>query len=206
MSDSKINGMNQGRRKLIAVSATAGAVATLGVAVPFVSSFSPSERAKSAGAPVEVDLSDIQPGGLKIAEWRGKPVWIMRRTESMLASLRELDDLVVDPWSEIPQDGGLIPPADMDIKVRSIKPEYMVMIGICTHLGCSPTSRFAKGEASGMGKDWKGGYFCPCHGSTFDLAGRVFKNKPAPVNLPVPPHVYLTDSTILVGVNDKNEA
>ncbi len=163
-------------------------------AVPFVASLTPSERAKAAGAPVEADVSKLAPGEMMTVEWRGKPVWILRRTPEMLASLKTTDDQVSDPKSEEPMQ-----PEYAQNEARSIKPEYLVVVGICTHLGCSPSDKFKTGPESGLGADWPGGFLCPCHGSTFDLAGRVYKSKPAPTNLEVPPHKYLTDATILIG-------
>jgi ubiquinol-cytochrome c reductase iron-sulfur subunit len=183
-----------GRRTWLAATAAAGGVAAVGVAVPLVSSFAPSERARAQGAAVEVDVGDIPPGGTKTVEWRGKPVWIMRRTPEMLASLATLQGAVVDPASKRDQQ-----PAYATNEARSIKPELLVVVGICTHLGCSPTGVPKGSPLPSVGDNWAGGFFCPCHGSTFDLAGRVFKNKPAPTNLEVPPHRYLSDARLLIG-------
>jgi ubiquinol-cytochrome c reductase iron-sulfur subunit len=191
-----------GRRRLLVATATAGGVATVAAAVPFLASLAPSERAKSAGAPVEVDIGKIAPGEMKTVEWRGKPVWIIHRTKEMIDSLRKVDDKLVDPKSEKAQ-GEFDPPPGFNPETRSIKPEIMVVVGICTHLGCSPSEKFKTGAESGIDADWVGGFLCPCHGSTFDLAGRVYKNKPAPTNLPVPPHVYLSDTRIMIGENTK---
>jgi ubiquinol-cytochrome c reductase iron-sulfur subunit len=191
-----------GRRRLLVATATAGGVATVAAAVPFLASLAPSERAKSAGAPVEVDIGKIAPGEMKTVEWRGKPVWIIHRTKEMIDSLRKVDDKVADPKSEKAQ-GEFDPPPGFNPDTRSIKPEIMVVVGICTHLGCSPSEKFKTGAESGVDADWVGGFLCPCHGSTFDLAGRVYKNKPAPSNLPVPPHVYLSDTRIMIGENTK---
>jgi ubiquinol-cytochrome c reductase iron-sulfur subunit len=168
------------------------------LAGPFEGSFQPSERAKAAGAPVEVDISGIAPGEMKTVEWRGKPVWILRRTPEMLGSLKKTDAEVSDPNSDKPMQ-----PEYAKNEHRSIKPEYWIAVGICTHLGCSPSSKFAVGAASGLGDDWPGGFICPCHGSTFDLAGRVYKGKPAPDNLEVPPHKYVSDAKILIGEDGK---
>lgn len=189
------------RRQLLAATATVGGVMGVTAAVPFVASFAPSERAKAAGAPVEVDISKLQPGEQMTVEWRGKPVWILRRTPEMLASLKKTDSMVADPTSANKPDDT---PTYARNEHRSRKPEYLVVVGICTHLGCSPSSKFAVGSESGMGGDWQGGYLCPCHGSTFDLAGRVYKNKPAPDNLPVPPHMYLSDTQLLIGEDSKS--
>ena len=183
----------QRRTWLLAVSA-AGGVAGIATAVPFISTLAPSERAKAAGGPVEVDIADILPGGSKIVEWRGKPVWVVRRTAEMLAALQGHDAGLADPLSNKDQQ-----PAYAKNEARSVKPEVFVAIGICTHLGCSP-SNVPKGTANpSLPADWPGGFFCPCHGSTFDGAGRVYKNKPAPTNLEIPPHRYASDTRILIG-------
>lgn len=176
-----------------AVTAGAGAVAT---AVPFVASFKPSARAQALGAPVERDVSKLEPGAMVKVEWRGKAIYIVRRTQAMLESLSEDTDLLEDPNSENEDQQ---PPYAMN-EYRSIKPEYLVVEGVCTHLGCAPTPRFEVAPAD-LGPDWPGGFFCPCHGSKFDLAGRVFKGVPAPDNLKVPPYRYVNDTTILIGVD-----
>ena len=184
------------RRNLVVATCAAGGIASAGAAVPFAASMWPSERAKAAGAPVEADISKLQPGELGIYEWRGKPVWVLRRTKEMLDGLKKVEDQLSDPKSRVPEQ-----PAYATNDTRSIKPEYVVLVGICSHLGCSPT---AKPEPKGeMGAEWVGGFYCPCHGSKFDLAGRVFKGAPAPVNLEVPPHVFLSDTTILIGKDEK---
>lgn len=190
-----------GRRRLVVATAAVGGVAGVVTVAPFVASMMPSERAKAAGAPVEVDISKLALGQMMTVAWRGKPVWIINRTPAMLASLKEADALVSDPNSEKPQQ-----PAYCKNETRSIKPEYMVVIGICTHLGCSPGEKFQPGAASGLGPNWPGGFLCPCHGSTFDLAGRVFKDKPAPDNLEVPPYRYLSDAKIVIGEDEKKGA
>lgn len=182
------------RRGLIAATAAVGGAAGIGAAVPFLASFTPSERAKAAGAPVEADISKLQPGEMMTVEWRGKPVWILRRTPEMLESLKKDAGELADPDSKRAEQ-----PAYCKGAERSIKPEYLVTIGICTHLGCSPSAKLKPGAESGMEGSWPGGFLCPCHGSTFDVSGRVFKNKPAPDNLPIPPHKYLSDSRILIG-------
>ncbi len=186
------------RRTLIAWTGAAGAVAGIGIAAPFVMSMFPSERARAAGAPVEVDLSKIEPGMMVTEEWRGKPVWVLHRTEGMIERVPETDDDVADPNSRMPMQ-----PDYARNELRSIKPDYLVLVGICTHLGCSPTQKLEVGAASGLGADWKGGFFCPCHGSKFDLAGRVYKGVPAPTNLEVPPHTYLSDTRLLIGEDSK---
>ena len=190
--------VDAGRRQLLLVTSAAGGVAVAATAVPFVASLTPSERAKAAGAPVEVDISKLQPGQMMTVEWRGKPVWIINRTKEMLDSLKKTDGEVSDPNSEKPQQ-----PEYAKNEGRSIKPEIFVAVGICTHLGCSPSDKFKTGAESGVSADWPGGFLCPCHGSTFDLAGRVYKNKPAPDNLEIPPHKYLADTKILIGEDGK---
>ncbi len=187
------------RRFLTAATTVVGGVGAVLTAVPFVKSMLPSARAQAAGAPVEADISKLEPGQKINVEWRGKPVWIVRRTEEMLSLLKEMDSVVLDPNSEVPQQ-----PEYAKNEYRSIKPEILVLVGICTHLGCSPTYR-PEVAPDDLGKEWKGGFFCPCHGSKFDLAGRVFKGVPAPKNLVVPPHRYIGKSVILVG-DDKGAA
>lgn len=195
---SKEGKMDCGRRRLIVATAAVGGAGALAVLVPFVSTMLPSERAKAAGAPVEVDISKLEPGQMVTVEWRGKPVWIINRTQAMLDTLPQLDGEVADPQSDRKQQ-----PEYCKNEHRSIKPEVLVAVGICTHLGCSPTSKFKPGAGEGMTPDWKGGFLCPCHGSTFDLAGRVYKAKPAPTNLEIPPHMYLSDTRILIGEDKK---
>ncbi len=185
--------MNSTRRNLLIGTSLAGGAAAVGAAVPFVLSMLPSERAKAAGAPVEVDLSKIAPGQLEVVEWRGKPVWVIRRTKEMLDSLKGLDERLSDPASKSSAQ-----PQYAENEVRSAKPELMVMEGVCTHLGCSPQLRPADAKAE-MGADRTGGFYCPCHGSKFDYAGRVFRGAPAPTNLPVPPYTFLSDNTLLIG-------
>ena len=192
--------INGRRRFLIAATSIAGGIASIGVATPFVMSMMPSERAKAAGAPVEVDISKLEPGMLLLVEWRGKVVWVLDRTPEMLADLKKLDSQVADPKSEKPQQ-----PAYAKNDTRSIKPEFLVVEGVCTHLGCSPVYRKEIAPAD-LGEDWLGGFFCPCHGSKFDLAGRVYKSVPAPTNLVVPPHVYLSDNRLLIGSDSKESA
>jgi len=189
-----------GRRRLIIATAAVGGVGAVTALVPFVSSMLPSERAKAAGAPVEIDVANLAPGQLITVEWRGKPVWIFNRSPEMLETLAKLDEAVADPKSEQPQQ-----PPECKNEKRSLdkNPNILVVIGICTHLGCSPSSKFKHGSEEGMPAEWLGGFLCPCHGSTFDFSGRVFKNKPAPTNLVVPPHRYLTDTRILIGETTK---
>ena len=184
------------RRTWLALTAGVGAVGGVATAVPFVATFTPSERAKAAGAPVRVDISALQPGEKLTVEWRGKPVWIMRRTPEQLASLEKIEGDLADPNSN---RTAYPTPEYAKNRHRSIKPEYLVAVGICSHLGCSPIDKFQPGAQPSLPDDWPGGFLCPCHGSTFDLAGRVFKNKPAPDNLEVPPHYYVSDSVLLIG-------
>ena len=190
------------RRFLTLLTSGVGAIGAGFAATPFVLSMTPSARARAAGAPVEVDISKLESGQMLTVEWRGKPVWIVRRTTDMLATLPALDKVLADPESRNADQQ----PNYATNKNRSIKPEIMVLVGICTHLGCSPSQKFQVGPASGMGDDWTGGFFCPCHGSKFDLAGRVFKGVPAPSNLPVPPHMFLSDTRILIGEDKKGAA
>jgi ubiquinol-cytochrome c reductase iron-sulfur subunit len=193
--------VDKDKRNWIVATCAVGGAGVAAVAVPFVSTFQPSERAKAAGAAVEVDISAIKPGEKMTVEWRGKPVWIVRRTPEQLAGLSKLDNLLADPKSERKPDE--FTPAYARNEGRSIKPEVLVVVGICTHLGCSPSEKFKTGAQPSLPDDWAGGFLCPCHGSTFDMAGRVYKNKPAPDNLPVPPHIYLSDTKLLIGEDKK---
>lgn len=192
--------VDNSRRTWLITSAAMGGVGAAAVAVPFVSSFQPSERAKAAGAAVEVDISALQPGEKRVVEWRGKPVWIMRRSPEQLAALEKVEPQLADPTSE---RKAYPTPEYAKNRHRSIKPEVFVGVGICTHLGCSPGDKFTPGPQPSLPDDWVGGFLCACHGSTFDLAGRVFKNKPAPDNLEVPPHYYTSDTTLLIGEEKK---
>ena len=193
--------VDSGKRTWIIASSCLGAAGAGFVAVPFVSSFEPSARARAAGAAVEADISGLQPGQKMTVEWRGKPVWIVRRTPEQLAELPKIDGQLADPKSARTNFSTTPPYARND--TRAIKPEYLVVVGICTHLGCSPSDKFAPGPQPSLPADWEGGFLCPCHGSTFDMSGRVFKDKPAPDNLEVPPYQYLTDSRILIGEDKK---
>jgi len=193
--------VDNSRRNWIAITCGAGAVGGVAVAVPFVSSLAPSERARAAGAPVQVDIGAIQPGEKLTVEWRGKPVWIVRRTPEQLAALPKVDALLADPNSQRKPDE--LTPEYARNEHRSIKPEVLVAVGICSHLGCSPSDKFQPGAQPSLPDDWAGGFLCPCHGSTFDMAGRVYKNKPAPDNLEVPPHMYLSDTRLLIGEDKK---
>jgi ubiquinol-cytochrome c reductase iron-sulfur subunit len=189
------------KRNWILTTAAMGGAGAAAVAVPFVSTFQPSERAKAAGAAVEVDISALKPGEKVTVEWRGKPVWIVKRTPEQLESLKKIDGQLADPNSERKPDE--LTPEYARNAHRSIKPEVLVAVGICSHLGCSPVDKFQVGAQPSLPDDWQGGFLCPCHGSTFDVAGRVFKNKPAPDNLEVPPHMYLSDTRLVIGEDKK---
>lgn len=195
------NQVDSSKRTWLIATGCAGTVGGVAAAIPFVSSFQPSERAKAAGAAVEVDISALKPGEKVTVEWRGKPVWIIKRTPEQLASLKQIAPELADPDSK--RKPSELTPEYARNEGRSIKPELLVVVGICTHLGCSPSDKFQTGAQPSLPDDWKGGFLCPCHGSTFDMAGRVFKNKPAPDNLEVPPHQYLSDSKLLIGEDKK---
>ena len=188
------------RRQWIIATAGAGGILGMTALIPFVSSLLPSERALAAGAPVEVDIGRLQAGEMLVVEWRGKPVWILNRTPEMLAALKKAEPMLADPASRVASQQ----PEYAANPTRSRVPEMLVVIGICTHLGCSPSNAFTPGDPA-LGADWPGGFLCPCHGSTFDFAGRVFKNKPAPTNLEVPPHQYLNDTRLLIGSDEASK-
>jgi len=192
--------VNQGRRNILIATTCAGGAATVAAAVPFVASMLPSERAKAIGAPIEADVSYLPPGEMMRVEWRGQPVWIVHRTKEMLEAVKATDDKVADPKSE--RKPAELTPEYARNEYRSIKPEYLVVVGICSHLGCSPSDRL-KAAPEAFDPEWKGGFYCPCHGSLFDLAGRVYKNKPAPDNLKVPPYTFLSDTKLLIGEDKK---
>ena len=192
--DGQNNGIDKKRRHFLTAAATVvGGAGVLATAVPFVSTLSPSAKTKAIGGPIEVDISSLKPGERIIEKWRGKPVWILRRSEESLADLSNMSDVLRDPESEVEQQ-----PEYAKNEYRSINPEYLVVVGLCTHLGCSP-SYLSKDDEHDFGSDWKGGFFCPCHGSTFDLAGRVFKGVPAPANLMVPKYQFISETKILIG-------
>jgi ubiquinol-cytochrome c reductase iron-sulfur subunit len=189
--------LDKSKRVFLVATSVVGGTAAIGAAVPFAASMLPSERAKALGAPVEVDISQLAPGEMVRVEWRGKPVWILRRTKEMLSSIGQSDDRVTDPDLEVDQE-----PEYAKNETRSIKPEVLVLEGVCTHLGCSPQYK-PKETSPDMGADWVGGFYCPCHGSKFDFAGRVYVGAPAPTNLRVPPHMYTADATLLIGEDKK---
>ncbi|PMR76881.1 ubiquinol-cytochrome c reductase iron-sulfur subunit [Billgrantia endophytica] len=192
------NGVNKGRRRLLLGATTVvGAVGAVGVAVPFVASWQPSARARAAGAPVQADVSKLEEGQRMTVEWRGRPVWIVKRTPDMIERTEQFDPArLADPDSEVPQQ-----PDYVTGPLRSIRPDISVLVGICTHLGCSPLYRPGPDDVDMTA--WPGGYFCPCHGSYFDLAGRVFRNVPAPSNLEVPPYRFESDDVIIVGEDEE---
>lgn len=192
--------VNQARRNILIATSCAGGAATLAAAVPFAASMLPSERAKAMGAPVEADITYLVPGEMMRLEWRGQPVWIVHRTREMLDAVRAMNDKLADPKSE--RNPSELTPEYARNEFRSIKPQYLVVVGICSHLGCSPSDRL-EAQPEPFDPDWKGGFYCPCHGSLFDLAGRVYKNKPAPDNLAVPPHTFLSDTKLLIGEDKK---
>ncbi|MDM7857029.1 ubiquinol-cytochrome c reductase iron-sulfur subunit [Thiopseudomonas acetoxidans] len=192
------DGVNVGRRRfLVAATSVVGAVGTAGAAIPFLGSWAPSAKAKAAGAPVRVNISKVEPGQQVVAEWRGQPVFVVHRTPEIMAGLEKLEPTLADPDSKESDQ-----PSYVDPKHRSIRPEILIVVGLCTHLGCAPTFRPEVAPAD-LGPDWIGGYFCACHGSRYDLAGRVYKSQPAPLNLPVPPYSYETDDIVIVGVDEE---
>ena len=198
MSDSPKSSdpVDKARRNLIVASSAAGGVAALATALPFAATMLPSERAKAMGAPVEADISKLPPGEMMTVEWRGQPVWIVNRTKEMMESVKANDTRVADPKSQ--RKPSELTPEYARNDLRSIKPEYLVVVGICSHLGCSPQSSFKSGPEP-YDPEWKGGFYCPCHGSKFDLSGRVFKDVPAPKNLRIPPYQFLADTRLLIG-------
>jgi ubiquinol-cytochrome c reductase iron-sulfur subunit len=196
--------VDSGRRILLGATCAAGGAIAVGTGAALVSTFQPSEKAKAAGAPVEVDIAGLAPGEIKTVEWRGNPVWILKRSPEMLASLKKTNDAVADPKSERTPDD--LTPDYARNEHRSRKPELLIAVGICSHLGCSPISKLTPGAQPNLPNDWAGGFLCPCHGSTFDMAGRVFKNVPAPDNLKVPRHMFLSDTTLIIGKDEKGEA
>ena len=195
MSDSDSNTVDLKRRRTLTLAtAGVGVVGAAAFVAPLLASWMPSARAKAAGAPVEVNISKLEDGQLMRVIWRGKPVWVIKRTADTLSTLESNEKLLADPFCKIIQE-----PSYARNKTRSRKPEILITVGICTHLGCSPTYIPEVGSASSMGASWNGGFFCPCHGSSFDMSGRVFKNVPAPSNLLVPPHFYKSDDLVLIG-------
>ncbi|MGH8809179.1 MAG: ubiquinol-cytochrome c reductase iron-sulfur subunit [Noviherbaspirillum sp.] len=194
MADTSIPATSdEDRRRLLQATIAIGSIGTVASVVPFFASMAPSERAKAEGAAVTVDLTQIAPGTLTVVAWRGNPVWVLRRTDAMIESLRQHTDMLADPMSKRSEQ-----PAEAKNALRSMHPDLSVLVGICTHLGCVPLFRPEVAPAD-LGETWFGGFYCPCHGSKFDLAGRVYKNVPAPLNLVVPPHYFVTDSLLTIG-------
>jgi len=193
--------VDHSRRTWVTIACAAGGVGGVATAIPFVSTFEPSERARAAGAAVEADISALKPGEMMTVEWRGKPVWILKRTPEQVKALEQNEADLADPKSE--RKPSELTPSYAVNSHRSIKPEILVAVGICSHLGCSPSAKFQSGAQPSLPDNWQGGFLCPCHGSTFDMAGRVFKNKPAPDNLEVPPHMYLSDTKLIIGEDKK---
>jgi len=191
------DGVNTGRRRfLVAATSVVGAAGAAGAAIPFLGSWAPSARAKAAGAPVRVNISKIEPGQQIVAEWRGQPVFVLHRTPEIMEGMKKIEGDLADPESQASDQPTYVDPAE-----RSIKPEIVLLLGVCTHLGCAPNFRPEVAPAD-LGPEWVGGYFCACHGSRYDLAGRVYKAQPAPLNLPVPPHSYETDNVVIIGIDE----
>jgi ubiquinol-cytochrome c reductase iron-sulfur subunit len=206
MRDNENGRVDNSRRTWLIATSVAGGVGGVATLVPFVGSLAPSEKAKAAGAPVEADISNLKPGEMMVVPWRGKPVWIVNRTEAMLADVVKADPELADPHTLNPFSIPLPEYCNNEYRSRTDHKNILVLVGICTHLGCSPSPRFAPGPQPNLPSDWPGGWLCPCHGSTFDLAGRVFKNKPAPQNLDVPRYMFVNETTIVIGKDESGEA
>ena len=192
------DGVNTGRRRfLVAATSVVGAAGAVGAAIPFLGSWAPSARAKAAGAPVRVNISKIGPGEQVVAEWRGQPVFVLHRTPEIMEGLKKIEAQLAEPASKESEQ-----PTYVDESERSIKPELLIVLGVCTHLGCAPNFRPEVAPAD-LGPEWVGGYFCACHSSRYDLAGRVYRGQPAPLNLPIPPHSYETDEIVIIGVDEE---
>lgn len=194
------NEVNRTRRNLILATSAFGGAGMAAAAWPFIASMSPSDKAKGLGAPVEVDISTLEPGAKVVVKWRGKPVWVVYRTKEMMDGLAKVKDKLIDPESKSSKQPAY---AKNTMRATEKRPEILVLEGLCTHLGCSPSDKLKAVSDSETGADWQGGFFCPCHGSRFDLAGRVYKGSPAPINLPVPPYTFLSDKRILIGDESK---
>jgi ubiquinol-cytochrome c reductase iron-sulfur subunit len=206
MRDKEDERVDGGRRTWLIATSVAGGFGGVAAVIPFAGSLAPSEKAKAAGAPVEVDISDLKPGEMKTVSWRGKPVWVINRTDDMLADVKKSDGEVADPQSEKSFSMALPDYCKNEFRSRADHKNIFVAVAVCTHLGCTPTPRFASGPQPNLPSDWPGGFLCPCHGSTYDLAGRVFKDKPAPQNLDVPPYMFTSAHTIVIGQDEKGEA
>ncbi len=206
MRDKEDELIDGSRRTWLITTTVAGGIGGVATVVPFVSSFAPSEKAKAAGAPVEADISNLKPGDMMTVAWRGKPVWILNRTDRMLADVQKADNEVADPHTEHPFSMPLPAYCNNEFRSRPDHKNLLVTVAVCTHLGCTPTPRFQEGEQPNLPDDWPGGFLCPCHGSTYDLAGRVFKNKPAPQNLDIPPYMFTSATQLVIGKDEKGEA
>ena len=206
MRDKEEKRVDSGRRTWLIATSVAGGVGGVATVVPFAASLAPSAKAKAAGAPVEVDISSLKPGEMVTVPWRGKPVWILNRTDSMLADVVKADKEVADPATKSPYSMPLPAYCANEYRARTDRKNILVVMAVCTHLGCTPSQRFTPGPQPNLPDDWPGGFLCPCHGSTYDLAGRVFKNKPAPQNLDIPPYMFTSATTLVIGKDEKGEA
>lgn len=206
MRDKEDERVDNSRRTWLIATTVAGGIGGVATVVPFVSSFAPSEKAKAAGAPVEVDISNLKPGDMLTVAWRGKPVWILNRTDEMLADVQKADKELADPHTDHPFSMPLPEYCNNEFRSRAEHKNILVVVAVCTHLGCTPTQRFQEGPQANLPDDWPGGFLCPCHGSTYDLDGRVFKNKPAPQNLDIPPYMFTSDHSVVIGRDEKGEA
>ncbi|RKP45750.1 ubiquinol-cytochrome c reductase iron-sulfur subunit [Pararobbsia silviterrae] len=206
MRDNENGRVDNSRRTWLIATSVAGGVGGVATLVPFVGSLAPSEKAKAAGAPVEADISNLKPGEMMVVPWRGKPVWIVNRTDAMLEDVVKADPELADPHTLNPFSMPLPEYCNNEYRSRADHKNILVLVGICTHLGCSPSPRFSPGPQPNLPSDWPGGWLCPCHGSTFDLAGRVFKNKPAPQNLDVPRYMFVNATTLVIGKDESGEA
>lgn len=206
MRDKEEKRVDSGRRTWLIATSVAGGVGGVATVIPFAASLAPSAKAKAAGAPVEVDISGLKPGEMVTVPWRGKPVWILNRTDSMLADVVKADKEVADPTTEKPYTMPLPAYCANEYRARADRKNILVVMAVCTHLGCTPSQRFTPGPQPNLPDDWPGGFLCPCHGSTYDLAGRVFKNKPAPQNLDIPPYMFTSATTLVIGKDEKGEA
>src|SRR6201996_1382506 len=206
MRDKEDERVDGSRRNWLVATTVAGGVGGVAVVVPFVSSFAPSEKAKAAGAPVDVDISNLKPGDMMTVAWRGKPVWVINRTDRMLADVQKADNMVADPQTKNPFSMPLPDYCNNEFRSRAENKHLLVAVAVCTHLGCTPTPRFQEGPQANLPDDWPGGFLCPCHGSTYDMAGRVFKNKPAPQNLDIPRFMFTSATGLVIGKDEKGEA
>lgn len=199
-------GVDHRRRVWLIATSAVGCAGCAAAVVPFVGSLAPSAKSRAAGAPVEVDVGTLEPGSMMTVAWRGKPVWVLHRTDAMLADVKRADPFLADPHTEHPYSMPLPPYCANEYRARADHKQMLVVVAVCTHLGCTPTQRFTPGPQPNLPDNWPGGFLCPCHGSTYDLAGRVFKNKPAPQNLDVPPYMFTSANTLVIGRDEKGEA